>query len=163
MVLTLDLPTSNSLVTDLILGWHGLLSVVYPSAWKVRVISSQKAANAGFLAWKWWHHSWSLIKRYKQEPLKQNSSKKNWEWICKGFIYPLVWSVALWDWWRAGRCGIVQVATVPPPPPPTKGPCAGGAAGASMDTSGSTWNVWGGLRGRFGGLPTDGVAPRRWG
>lgn len=34
MALALDLPAPNGLVTDLILGWCGRLSVVCPSAWR---------------------------------------------------------------------------------------------------------------------------------
>lgn len=87
LILTLGLPTSRSLITDLIFGWCVLVSAVYPNPWRVMVIPSQKAANAGFLSWKWRRHSWTLRRRYKQEP-KWSSLKKPQPWArtCKGLI-----------------------------------------------------------------------------
>lgn len=90
----------------------------------------------------------SLIRRYKQEPLKQNSSKNSWAWICKGFIQPLVWPVAVWDWREAGRYGIAQVRAVPPNRSLLCWWCQHGPSWV-------TWSLWGGLRRHFKGMPTD--------
>lgn len=96
-VLTLDLTTTNNLVADLIWGWCCILSIAWLSAGRAEDISSQRASSADFLARKWWSHSWSLIRRHKQEPLEQNSSRKR-EQVCKGFTYPLGWSMEERNW-----------------------------------------------------------------
>lgn len=142
MVLTLDLKTTNNVVTDLIWGWRCILSVGHLSVWRAGNTPSQKASDADFLARKWWNHSWSLIRRHKQEILEENSSRKKEGKSVKSFMYLLGWSMEEQNWWGAGWCGMAQVTPVTL----TAALLSQWACWCQHGPAWVTFNIWGGLR-----------------